>query len=126
MNLFAKLVALPAAGALVFLSGMTVMSDTADARGLGRGFATGVAVGASKAAIRSSRASERESRASRENREDGDSGVGKVVDHEARARDARAKLEAEAASQAPVLAPLASANPLPVESRKAVCIAGCY
>lgn len=123
MNLFTKLLAMPAVGALVFLSGMTAMSDTADARRLGRGFATGVAVGATKAAVRSSRASERESR---EDREDGDSGVSKVVDHEARARDARAKLEAEAAGQAPVLAPLASANPLPVEARKAVCIAGCY
>ncbi len=123
MNLFTKLIAMPAAGALVFLSGLTVAPDTADAKRFGRGFATGVAVGASKAAIRSSRASERESR---EERQDRDGGVSKVVDHEARARDVKAKLEAEAAGEAPALAPVASANPLPVEARKAVCIAGCY
>lgn len=119
MNLFTKLLALPALGGLVFIGGVTVSADTAEAKRLGRGFAVGVAVGASKSAVRSSRASERESR------EDGSDGI-KVVDHEARARDAKAKLEAEAAGEAPVLAPLASANPLPIESRKAVCVAGCY
>jgi hypothetical protein len=119
MNLCTKLFAMPALGGLVFLGGLIVSVDTADAKRLGRGFTAGVAVGASKAANRSSRASERESR------EDGPGGM-KTVDHEARAREAKAKLEAEAAGETPLLAPVASANPLPVEARKAVCVAGCY
>ena len=120
MRRILKLLAMPALGGLVLLSGLTVAPDTADARRLGRSVAKSVAVGsAARAVTRSSYARDRED-------DQETSGNVKVVDHEARAREAKEKLAAEAAASTPFFVPAVSASALPVEERKAVCVAGCY
>lgn len=121
-----KMLALPGLGFLALLAGLTFTPDAAEAGKITRA----VGKAATKAAVKSAVRPARKDRGRDEAEEDDEEVVGatKKVDHEARVREAQAKLAAEGEDGAVVAAvtPVSTGNSAQQgDETKVVCVAGC-
>lgn len=112
-----RILTLAAVGGFVAMGGITANPSTAEAGRIGRSFVKSVAVGSAARSV---------SRAAHARGSEEEKAETRKVDFEARAREARAKLAAESSGAASAVVPVSAAAVVPVEERKAVCVAGCY